>query len=127
MPGSPATPRPASPASPASPRRVLRPLQIAFDRIEKMQSKKPWVAAIDGSCLGGGLEMALTCKHRVVTASSKSVLGLPEVRQRPPLSTAPPRAASLPLSPRARHLPAPFAPCVPPLAPPRRSVASLAH
>jgi len=53
--------------------------QIAFDRIEKMQSKKPWVAAIDGSCLGGGLEMALTCKHRVVTSSSKSVLGLPEV------------------------------------------------
>ncbi len=28
--------------------------QIAFDRIEKMQSKTPWVAAIDGSCLGGG-------------------------------------------------------------------------
>ncbi|KAL3912671.1 MAG: hypothetical protein SGPRY_008258 [Prymnesium sp.] len=53
--------------------------QIAFDRIENMQSKTPWVAAIDGSCLGGGLEMALTCKHRVATSNSKTVLGLPEV------------------------------------------------
>jgi enoyl-CoA hydratase/long-chain 3-hydroxyacyl-CoA dehydrogenase len=53
--------------------------QKGFDRIEAMQAKKPWVAAIDGSCLGGGLELALTCAHRVATSSPKTVLGLPEV------------------------------------------------
>ena len=40
---------------------------------------KKWIAAIDGACLGGGLEMALSCHHRVATASSKTVLGVPEV------------------------------------------------
>jgi enoyl-CoA hydratase/carnithine racemase len=36
----------------------------------------PSIAAIDGHCLGGGLELALCCDIRVVTARSK--LGLPE-------------------------------------------------
>lgn len=36
----------------------------------------PVVAAIDGACLGGGLELALSCDIRVVGASAK--LGLPE-------------------------------------------------
>ncbi|CAN9497833.1 unnamed protein product [Ophioblennius macclurei] len=38
---------------------------------------KPVVAAIEGSALGGGLELALGCHYRV--AHSKSRLGLPEV------------------------------------------------
>ena len=38
---------------------------------------KPWVAAIQGVALGGGLEVALGCSHRVATATAK--LGLPEV------------------------------------------------
>lgn len=38
---------------------------------------KPIVAAIHGSCLGGGYEVALACQYRV--ASSGSMLGLPEV------------------------------------------------
>ncbi len=42
------------------------------------QSKKPWVAAIDGVCLGGGLELALTCHWRVAT--DRAVVGLPEVK-----------------------------------------------
>jgi len=53
--------------------------QAVMDRISGMQGKKPWVAAIDGPCLGGGLELALTCAHRVATTSSKTGLGLPEV------------------------------------------------
>lgn len=53
--------------------------QFCMDTLETMQKKKPWVAAIDGACLGGGLEMALACSHRVATTSSKTVLGLPEV------------------------------------------------
>ena len=53
--------------------------QVAMDKIASMQKTKPWVAAIDGPCLGGGLEVALACSQRVATASSKTTLGLPEV------------------------------------------------
>lgn len=42
-------------------------------------SKKPFVAAIDGSCMGGGLEVALACHYRIATESKKTVLSLPEV------------------------------------------------
>ena len=38
---------------------------------------KPWVAAIHGSALGGGLEVALGCRFRVAAADAS--LGLPEV------------------------------------------------
>ncbi|MCQ4633252.1 enoyl-CoA hydratase/isomerase family protein [Shinella sp. CPCC 100929] len=41
-------------------------------------AKKPWVAAIHGSALGGGLEVALGCAYRVAIASAS--LGLPEVK-----------------------------------------------
>lgn len=43
----------------------------AFERIEC-----PSIAAIDGHCLGGGLELSLCCDIRVVSRSSS--LGLPE-------------------------------------------------
>lgn len=39
----------------------------------------PTVAAIDGVCLGGGLELALACHGRVCTDHPKTALGLPEV------------------------------------------------
>jgi 3-hydroxyacyl-CoA dehydrogenase len=41
-------------------------------------SPKPVVAAIEGTCLGGGLELALGCHYRV--ASETARLGLPEVK-----------------------------------------------
>jgi 3-hydroxyacyl-CoA dehydrogenase/enoyl-CoA hydratase/3-hydroxybutyryl-CoA epimerase len=40
----------------------------------------PIVAAIDGACLGGGLELAMACTARVATTRSKTKLGLPEVQ-----------------------------------------------
>jgi len=40
----------------------------------------PTVAAIHGACLGGGLELALACRHRVATDHPKTRLGLPEVQ-----------------------------------------------
>lgn len=42
-------------------------------------SRKPYVAAIQGSCLGGGLETALACRYRIAVKDSKTGLGLPEV------------------------------------------------
>ncbi len=41
-------------------------------------SPKPIVAAIEGTCLGGGFEIALGCNYRV--AGSGARLGLPEVK-----------------------------------------------
>uniref|UniRef100_A0A8C5TE44 Trifunctional enzyme subunit alpha, mitochondrial n=1 Tax=Malurus cyaneus samueli TaxID=2593467 RepID=A0A8C5TE44_9PASS len=48
--------------------------------LEKIEhSPKPVVAAISGSCLGGGLEVAIACHYRVATKDKKTVLGTPEV------------------------------------------------
>lgn len=40
----------------------------------------PTVAVIDGTCLGGGLELALACDLRVATTAPHTSLGLPEVK-----------------------------------------------
>ncbi|MEL6868560.1 MAG: 3-hydroxyacyl-CoA dehydrogenase NAD-binding domain-containing protein [Pseudomonadota bacterium] len=40
---------------------------------------KPVVAAINGTALGGGLEICLACHHRVAADNPKTKLGLPEV------------------------------------------------
>lgn len=45
------------------------------DRLE--QAAKPWVAAIHGSALGGGFELAMGCRFRVALDSAS--VGLPEV------------------------------------------------
>lgn len=42
-------------------------------------SGKPVVAAINGSALGGGLELCLACHHRIVLDDDSIQLGLPEV------------------------------------------------
>ncbi|ALN73913.1 FAD-dependent oxidoreductase [Aureimonas sp. AU20] len=41
-------------------------------------SGKPYVAAINGTCMGGGFELALACHGRVAAAEAK--MGLPEVK-----------------------------------------------
>lgn len=60
----------------------------AFDLVEDLKhslrkletANKPVVAAITGTALGGGLELALACHHRIAIDSSKTQLGLPEVK-----------------------------------------------
>lgn len=49
----------------------------AGDLFAGTEMYKPMVAAIDGYCLAGGLELALSCDIRI--ASDKSVFGLTEV------------------------------------------------
>ena len=43
-------------------------------------SAKPWVAAVNGLALGGGLELSMACRVRLVADDPKIQLGLPEVR-----------------------------------------------
>lgn len=56
-------------------REYVRTVQRLFGRFESM----PWpaIAAIEGACLGGGLELALACDIRI--AAQSAMLGLPEV------------------------------------------------
>lgn len=51
--------------------------QAMFEKIE--QSDKPIVAAIMGTCLGGGLELAMACHYRIAVNDKKTAVGLPEV------------------------------------------------
>jgi enoyl-CoA hydratase/carnithine racemase len=50
--------------------------QALLNRIERFD--KPVIAAINGVCLGGGLEMAMACHMRVAAAGI--LLGLPETK-----------------------------------------------
>ena len=48
-----------------------------FCRFENLGLSK--ISAIRGSCLGGGLELALCCDYRLLADSPETLLGLPEV------------------------------------------------
>lgn len=54
--------------------RLIRGLEV-LDRLEALRC--PTIAVIHGYCLGGGLELALACKHRIARDDAK--LGFPEV------------------------------------------------
>ena len=49
----------------------------AFDRIEALAF--PTVALVHGFCMGGGTELALACRYRVMDDGPKTRMGLPEV------------------------------------------------
>ena len=55
-----------------------RKLSLVFRKLEK--SGKPWVAAINGTAMGGAFELALACHRRIAADNPKSRLGLPEVK-----------------------------------------------
>ena len=49
-----------------------------FQRLAEMNVTT--IAAIHGSCLGGGLELALACDYRLAANDAKTKIGLPEVQ-----------------------------------------------
>ncbi|KAM3722131.1 Trifunctional enzyme subunit alpha [Dirofilaria immitis] len=64
--------------SSADARKISSDGQRDFLRIEN--SEKPIVAAIMGTCMGGGLELALACHYRIAMNVPKTLFALPEVK-----------------------------------------------
>jgi 3-hydroxyacyl-CoA dehydrogenase/enoyl-CoA hydratase/3-hydroxybutyryl-CoA epimerase len=65
-----------------------RAMKLLFDGVGRMgglwrkleTSGKPWVSAINGTCMGGAFELSLACHGRVAADSEKVKMGLPEVK-----------------------------------------------
>lgn len=55
-----------------------RKLSLLYRRIET--GGKPWVAAINGTAVGGAFELALACHHRIAADNPKTRVGLPEIK-----------------------------------------------
>lgn len=55
----------------------IRRAHAVFDKLEKLSM--PTVAMIKGFCLGGGCELSLACRYRVVEETRATRIGLPEV------------------------------------------------
>ncbi len=62
---------------PALVKPIIQNGQRVFNKLQNLPF--PTVAVINGACLGGGCEYALSCTYRVVTDNPKTVIGLPEV------------------------------------------------
>ncbi len=56
--------------------KFLQDFKAISRRLEKLG--KPVVAAINGTALGGGCELALACHHRIALNHSKIEIGMPE-------------------------------------------------
>ncbi|HRD85551.1 MAG TPA: 3-hydroxyacyl-CoA dehydrogenase NAD-binding domain-containing protein [Rubrivivax sp.] len=64
------------------------PVEVAFEKygslsrvFRKLETcGKPFVAAINGTAMGGGFELALACHHRILSNAPSAVVGLPEVQ-----------------------------------------------
>jgi 3-hydroxyacyl-CoA dehydrogenase/enoyl-CoA hydratase/3-hydroxybutyryl-CoA epimerase len=63
---------------PAEVAEVLREVHRLLNRIESLPF--PTVAAIEGFCLGGGLELTLAFDYRITSNIDETRLGFPEVR-----------------------------------------------
>ncbi len=62
-------------------------MQKIFDAVGRMTwlwrkietNGKPWVSAINGTCMGGATELSLACHGRVASNAKSVKIGLPEV------------------------------------------------
>jgi 3-hydroxyacyl-CoA dehydrogenase/enoyl-CoA hydratase/carnithine racemase len=56
--------------------KILEDGHRVISRLSNINS----IAVINGSCLGGGLEFALSCKYRIASDNKETIFGLPEVK-----------------------------------------------
>jgi enoyl-CoA hydratase/carnithine racemase len=61
--------------TPAEAKEILMQVHDLFQRIET--SSKPVIAAINGHCLGAGIELAMACHMRI--ANNRAMVGQPEI------------------------------------------------
>jgi len=57
---------------------IIKRGQDVFSKIEALPC--PTIAVIEGFCMGGGTELVLACDYRIALDSSKTLIGLPEVK-----------------------------------------------
>ena len=57
---------------------ALMEVHEIFNKLENLQI--PTIAYINGACMGGGLELALACKYRVLSTNEKTKLAFPEIK-----------------------------------------------
>jgi enoyl-CoA hydratase/carnithine racemase len=61
--------------TPAEAKEIVMQVHESFQRIEN--SSKPIIAAINGHCLGAGIELAMACHMRI--ANNRAMFGQPEI------------------------------------------------
>jgi 3-hydroxyacyl-CoA dehydrogenase / enoyl-CoA hydratase / 3-hydroxybutyryl-CoA epimerase len=67
-------------ATPADAERITEEVTRICGYLRRLETLgRPVVAAINGAALGGGLEIALACHHRIALDAKGSEIGLPEV------------------------------------------------
>jgi len=64
--------------APEQARELIEAGQNLFARVARLPM--PTVVVIHGPCLGGGLEFAMACDHRIARDNSSTQIGLPEIK-----------------------------------------------
>ena len=57
---------------------ALMEVHEIFNKLENLTI--PTIAYINGACMGGGLELVLACKYRVLSTNEKTKLAFPEIK-----------------------------------------------